>query len=104
MFQFYMSNPVRVFHCLIRDALSAPHIEVLDYVSPETDRSLISPVPMPLSILRQHEREAFHESVSADQYSRAQTEGLDENQRLALGLRDTDHAAPHEQVYQRGAR
>ena len=103
-FQFFMCNPVRTFHCLITEALHAPHIEVLEYVEPMTDRALISPVPMPLSILYNQERSSLSESMGADQFALAETVGLDESQRLSLNLRDTDHASPQGQAYQRGAR
>ena len=103
-FQFYMCNPVRTFHCVVRDALGDMHLEVLDYVEPLMDREKIRPLPMPLSVLKQHEIQTLREYIEDDQYRSAIENGLTESQRLHLRLRDTDYAAPQGRIYQRGIR
>ena len=103
-FQFYMCNPVRTFHCIVRDALGNVNLEVLDYVDPLMDRERVEPLPMPLSVLKQNERQKLRENISHNEYLLAQENGLTENHRFHLRLRDTDHAAPQGRVYQRGIR
>lgn len=103
-FQFYMCNPVRTFHCLVTDALEDPQIEVLEYVGPLTDRETVEPMPMPLSILRKNERTALRQRLGDYAYSAVETNGLDEEERLYLPLRDTDHASPQVRSYRRGVR
>ena len=103
-FQFYMCNPVRTFHCIVRDALGDVHLDILDYVDPLMDREEVEPLPMPLSVLKQHELQSLRKSIGHDQLLLAYQNGLSENQRFHLRLRDTDNAAPQGRVYQRGIR
>ena len=103
-FQFYMCNPVRVFYCVVEDALENPQIKVLEYVQPTTDRATVAPVFMPMSMLSSSERIIFREKVGGNAYSDAAAKGLDEAQRISLPLRDTDHATPQGQSYRRGVR
>ena len=103
-FQFYMCNPVRTFHCIVTDALDDPHVDVLEYVEPLTDREDIEPVPMPLSVLNAQEKRQIWHEIGDSAFETARSTGLDSNQRLSLGLRDTDHAAPQAGSYRRGAR
>ena len=103
-FQFYMCNPVRTFRCVVRDALDTAHLEVLEYVEPLVDRATVAPGPMPLALLNSNERSALRQSMGDDAYRVVEATGLDENQRLSLVLRDTDHASPQARSYQRGVR
>ena len=103
-FQFYMCNPVQTFHCIVRDALKRPTFDKIKYVNPNTDRSRITPVPMPMSILHDAEKTDLRTKIGDNAYVDASTEGLTEDQRTLLELRDTDHANPQAQSYRRGAR
>ena len=103
-FQFYMCNPVRTFHCIVRDALGDAQLDILEYVEPLMDRETIEPVPMPLSVLHENERRSLRQEIGGDDYRLAEEHGLTVNQRLYLRLRDTDHAAPQAGLYRRGIR
>lgn len=103
-FQFYMCNPVRTFHCIARDALTNPQIDVLEYVEPLANREEVEPVPMPLCKLNRDEKQNLRESIGLDAYRLAEENGLTMNQRLHIELRDTDHAAPQAGSYRRGNR
>ena len=103
-FQFYMCNPVRVFHCVVEDAPKNPQIKVLEYVQPTKDRATVAPVLMPMSKLSSSELRIFREKVDGSAYSHAEAKGLDEAQRIFLTLRDTDHATPQGRSYRRGVR
>lgn len=103
-FQFFMCNPVRTYHAIVRDAIRNPQLEVLEYVEPTTDRATIEPIPMPLSILKKGERAAVRRELGDAVYTAAEPVGLSAAQRSRLVLRDTDHAAPQDRTYRRGAR
>ena len=103
-FQFYMCNPVQTFHCIVRDALKRPAFDNMRYINPRSDRSRITPVPMPVSALNNTEKNGIRRQIGDRAYAVASTEGLTESQRLLLELRDTDHANPQTQSYRRGAR
>ena len=103
-FQFFMSNPVRTFHCIVTDALNDPQLNVLEYVEPDIDRATIEPVPMPLETLHESERTLLRQRVDDRHYRALRGRGIDEKHRLSLDLRDTDHAAPQAGSYRRGAR
>ena len=103
-FQFYMCNPVRVFHCVVENALENPQIKVLEYVKPTTDRATVAPVLMPMSVLTTSEKSTLIKKMGDSVYSAAKAKGLDEVQRMSLPLRKTDHAAPQARSYRRGVR
>jgi hypothetical protein len=103
-FQFYMCNPVRTFRAVVHDAISNPQLEVQEYVEPDTDRATIEPIPMPLAILKNGERAAIRKALGDAAYTAAEKTGLSAAQRSSISLRDTDHAAPQDRVYRRGAR
>lgn len=103
-FQFYMCNPVRTFHCIASDATSDPRVDILEYVEPMADRRTVKPVPMPLAKLNREERELLRSRAGEYGYRLAAENGLDEEQRLAMDLRDTDHASPQRRSYRRGVR
>ena len=103
-FQFYMCNPVRIFHCIVEDALRDPLINVREYVEPSVDRAAVAPLPMPLSVLRRSERTILRTALGTKAYELAVANGLDEEQRLLLALRDTSRATPHKASYRRGDR
>ena len=46
----------------------------------------------------------LRQSMGDDAYNVVEAKGLDENQRLSLALRDTDHASPQAGSYRRGVR
>ena len=103
-FQFFMCNPVRTFHCVVCDALDNAQLEVREYIEPMVDRATVKPVRMPLARLTANEQRDLRQRIGDDAYRVVVETGLDENQRLSLVLRDTDHAAPQAGLYRRGVR
>ena len=103
-FQFYMCNPVRTFHCVVQDALNHPQIDILDYVQPTTDRSTVSPIPMPISVLNSDELNTISRGMSSKSIVAIRTDGLGEERTRLLELRDTDHAHAQYRLYERGVR
>lgn len=103
-FQFYMCNPVQTFHCIVRNALSDPEFEDVSYIEPSIDRQTINPLPMPLSILNDNERQAIERHLGEQFYSDVEIKDLDSMQRLLLPLRNTDFANPQNRLYRRGDR
>lgn len=103
-FQFYMCNPVRVFHCVVRNALADPGFSEFELTSPTTDRSAIEPEAMPLDLLHDSEIAVLQDTLDTETPATIRATGLNEEQRKILTLRDTDHATPHRRRYSRGTR
>ena len=84
-FPFYMCNPVKIFECLINDALSdSYHINITHYVPPDADRQEISSELMPSSLLTKAELAALESAgFTVGEY-------VDEEMRSYLQLRNTD--------------
>jgi len=53
-YQFYMCDPVEIFHCTVYDFLSKPRVCIEKYIEPNEARSDV--VQMPLSILNTNEK------------------------------------------------
>ena len=103
-FQFFMCNPVRIFHSIARNAMKNPRLDILEYIEPDMNRTAVEPLPMPLSLLNKHEQKSLRHSIGNNAYITVEKAGLSANQRLSLTLRDTDHASPQTQSYRRGIR
>ncbi len=103
-FQFYMCNPIRTFHCIVRDALENPIFDKLEYVEPIADRTTIAPAFMPMSVLYEREKDALRAKMSERDYTIVENQGLNAKQRMLLDLRETDRANPHIRLYRRGDR
>lgn len=50
-YQFYLCNPVKVFNCIVTNANKAPSINIDYYIEPNQDRSILTPEPMPTTLL-----------------------------------------------------
>ena len=103
-FQFFMCNPVRTFHGIVNDAETNPRLDVLEYVDPKADRRTVAPLPMPSSALNLIEKRTLKSRLGPAGYHVVERGGLDEQLRLSIELRDTDHAAPQGRSYRRGVR
>lgn len=103
-FQFFMCNPIRTLHCIVKNSLKIPIFDEVEYVKPYVDRSKIIPVPMPTSILYKDEESYLRKKIGNKSYDNAEIEGLTEDHRMLLKLRDTSHANPQVQSYRRGTR
>ena len=96
-----MCNPVRVFHCIVRSSLNNPTFSDMEHVEPTANREDLAPVPMPLSVLSNNEKVLVRQRLGMERFIAA-AEGLDEEQRMMLDLRDTDHATPQPGPIQTG--
>jgi len=101
-FQFYMCNPVRTLRCLVKDADRAdPKLSLPHYINPKDNRSALAPLPMPWSLLRESEIKKLRRKLPESTLSKAIENGLSEQERAHLDLRDTDHPSPQTQKYSR---
>ncbi len=126
-YQFYLCNPVKVFDAIVKKANNNPEIEIKLLVSPDMDRGLLVPEPMPTSLLNIDELRIL--SAQENQYTiEAQLIGgksfndlvditskksinknalaetlpyIDRATRDLLPLRDTDKIAEGKQKYKR---
>ncbi|MBQ9389536.1 MAG: MamI family restriction endonuclease [Synergistaceae bacterium] len=84
-FQFYMCNPIKVFECVIGNALfNAPFLEITYYVEPYENREYLQSELMPSTLLRAEELDKLN-SEGFHVY-----EFVDENMRSYLELRASD--------------
>ena len=101
-FQFYMCNPVRTLHCLVEDAISAePKLSLLSYVNPKDERDSLAPHPMPWSLLEEPEIEKLRRKLPEATLNSTIRNGLSEQDRSLLELRDTDYPSPQSHRYSR---
>lgn len=103
-FQFFMCNPVRIFHSVVKNAMKDPCLDILEYIKPDMNRAAVEPLPMPLSLLNKHEQKSLRQGIGNDAYITVEKTGLSANQRLSLTLRNTDHASPQTRSYRRDIR
>ena len=103
-FQFYMCNPVLTLRCLVTNASINPTITIPNYTDPDTDRSTIDPLAMPVSTLNNAEQQRLRANLVGISYSRVQTTGVTEQHRSLLQLRDTDRPVAQTGLYRRGVR
>jgi hypothetical protein len=97
-FQFYMSNPIKMFECLIKDFNGdTPAIEIVSYVEPHVDRTNIASENLPCNLLSRDEVKILKEKG----WGIEKIESLDEQAKKALSLRDTSKAKPQNQTYVR---
>jgi len=84
-FPFYMCNPVKVFQCDITNSLGEnPNIYISHYIEPNQDRTNLTSEIMPKALLNKEELKILADS-GVDI-----SNGVDENARKFLKLRDTD--------------
>lgn len=84
-FPFYMCNPIKIFECLINNALSdSPAVKIVHYVKPEIDRENLPSELMPSSLLNKHE------TIKLKDAGYDVGELVDEEMRSHLQLRSTD--------------
>lgn len=74
-YQFYLCNPVKIFHARIEET-----VNILHYVQPDFPRENIVPVPMPSSLLTVEEKKLIDITIDCS--------NIDEFQRLKLPLRE----------------
>lgn len=120
-YQFYLCNPIKVFNCVVSEANTSPSIDIDFYVEPNQDRSLLTPEPMPTSLLTVDEWNHLIDSASEYTLNSQISEGrtyaellenrqnksemvailpfINENTRRFLDLRDTDKVSEAKATY-----
>lgn len=120
-YQFYLCNPIKVFNCVVSQANNSPSIDIDFYVEPNQDRSLLTPEPMPTSLLTVDEWNHLIDSASEYTLNSQISEGrtyaellenrqnksemiailpfINENTRRFLDLRDTDKVSEAKATY-----
>jgi RNA polymerase subunit RPABC4/transcription elongation factor Spt4 len=66
-FQFYMTNPIKIFSCIIENVEDEPIIDIQKYVLPDVDRSTLPSEDMPTSVLNKKEILNFIENAPFDE-------------------------------------
>jgi hypothetical protein len=78
-YQFYLSNPIKIFESIITSINENPTIESIDYIAPLVDRSGLPSENLPKSLLKKNEQIIF---------SNIKEDYLTEEDRKDLILRD----------------
>lgn len=58
-YQFYLSNPIKIFECVITSINENPNIESIDFIIPTIDRCNLPSENLPKSILSKNEKKLF---------------------------------------------
>jgi hypothetical protein len=78
-YQFYLSNPIKTFECIITSVNENPSIESINYITPQIERKNLPSENLPKSILYKHEKSIV---------SHIPNDYLNEDERKNLVLRD----------------
>ena len=120
-YQFYLCNPIKVFNCVVSNANTDPSIDIDFYVEPHQDRRILTPEPMPTSLLSVEEWDQLLDSAPECTFNSQIIEGrsyaeliekrqnksemvtilpfINESTRRFLELRDTDKVSESKAVY-----
>ncbi len=94
-FQFYMCNPIKVFHATIDYSVPREKAIIIDhYIKPTDDRSLLESEKMPCSLLNKEERNLIFSNKQP-------VLEIGEQEREYLSLRKTKGVCVHENKYKR---
>lgn len=120
-YQFFISNPIRTFLCIVENANTKPRIRIEKLVSPDDDRSKIESEKMPVEVVNDTELNKLIKKVDQSALNRITTkkitlkearkmplktlrgfiEGIPEDIREYLELRDTDKISSAKKKYSR---
>lgn len=109
-YQFYISNPIQTFLCIVEEANTNPKIKIKKLIAPDTDRRKVDSEKMPAEVLNDDELKLLLKKVSQtelDMITKRQLslkeamkmplrslkellQGIPEDIRRYLDLRDTD--------------
>jgi len=78
-YQFYLSNPIKIFECNISSVNENPCIDSIYFISPEADRKNLISENLPKSLLKKEELTLV---------SQVKSDFLNENEKKVLCLRD----------------
>ncbi|TSC77401.1 MAG: hypothetical protein G01um101429_1072 [Parcubacteria group bacterium Gr01-1014_29] len=120
-YQFFISNPIRTFLCIVENANTKPKIRIEKFVNPEDDRSKIESERMPIEVVNDVELKKLVAKMDQSELNRITTkkialkeakkmplktlrgfiESVPEDIRAYLGLRDTDKISTSKAQYSR---
>ena len=120
-YQFFVSNPIRTFLCIVENANTKPKIRIEKFVNPEDDRSKIESENMPIEVVNDMELKKLIKKIDQSALNRITTkkitlkearktplktlrgfiESIPEDIREYLELRDTDKISSAKKKYSR---
>ncbi|KKQ23028.1 MAG: MamI restriction endonuclease [Candidatus Wolfebacteria bacterium GW2011_GWC1_37_10] len=120
-YQFFISNPIRTFLCIVENANTKPKIRIEKLVAPSEDRSKIKSERMPIETINDRELKELVSRISQSELNQVATkkitlkeakkmplktlrgfiEEIPENLREYLELRDTDKISSAKKKYSR---
>ena len=121
-YQFYICNPIQTFSCIVKNSGSTPKITIENYIEPGIDRSKIPSILMPAEILKEEEIDVILNkipdtilkrylvgfttkkqvlSMSLKDKMKLFSNGINEELRAVLPLRDTDKISTAKSSYSR---
>lgn len=120
-YQFFVSNPIRTFLCIVENANTKPKIRIEKFVNPEDDRSKIESENMPIEVVNDMELKKLIKKIDQSALNRITTkkitlkearktplktlrgfiEAIPEDIREYLELRDTDKISSAKKKYSR---
>jgi hypothetical protein len=121
-YQFYICNPIQTFSCIVKNANKAPAIEIENYIEPDVDREGLPSIIMPIDILKEEEINCIIKQadenvlrrllagyktkksalgLSLDEKRKFFPDGVPEELRVFLPLRDTDKISTSKSNYSR---
>ena len=120
-YQFFISNPIRTFLCIVENANTKPKIRIEKFVNPEDDRSKIESENMPIEVVNDMELKKLIKKIDQSALNRITTkkitlkearktplktlrgfiESIPEDIREYLELRDTDKISSAKKKYSR---
>lgn len=120
-YQFFISNPVRTFLCIVENANTKPKIRIEEFVNPAEDRGKIESVKMPVEVINDTELNKLLKRIDQSELNKITTkkialkeakkmplktlrgfiDGIPEEIRSYLDLRDTDRIASAKKAYSR---
>jgi predicted RNA-binding Zn-ribbon protein involved in translation (DUF1610 family) len=120
-YQFFISNPIRTFLCIVENANTKPKIRIEKLINPGDDRSKIESENMPIEVVNDAELKRLVKKVDQSELNRITTKKITlkevrkmplktlrgliseipENVREYLELRDTDKISSAKKKYSR---
>lgn len=120
-YQFFISNPIQTFLCIVENASTEPKIKIEKLVAPDADRQEIESERMPIKVVNDTELKQLLKKVNQSELDKITLkritlkearkmplktlrdfiDGIPEELREYLGLRDTDKISSAKKKYSR---
>lgn len=87
-YQFYICNPIQTFSCIVKNSDKSPEITIENYIQPDIDRSTIESIIMPIEILKEDEINLIIQNTSEVLLKKHLVGFVNKEQAIGLVLRD----------------